>query len=68
MTTHDMAHFVSEHTGDFSGLPMGWSTLTGGGLELITSFAVDALGWPTEETDPKTKRRRLRPMPRAWIS
>jgi RHS repeat-associated protein len=34
-----------------SGLPSGWSTPSGGGLNLITQFTVDALGRPTEETD-----------------
>jgi RHS repeat-associated protein len=42
-------------TGDFSGLPSGWSTPTGGGLELITSYAVDGLGRPTQVTDPAGK-------------
>jgi RHS repeat-associated protein len=39
-------------TSDFSSLPSGWTTPTGGGLELITSYQVDALGRTTEETDP----------------
>jgi hypothetical protein len=39
-------------TGDFTGLPTGWSTPTGGGLHLITQYVVDSQGRPTEETDP----------------
>jgi RHS repeat-associated protein len=39
-------------TGDFSNLPSGWSTPTGGGLHLITQFVVDGLGRPTKITDP----------------
>ena len=39
-------------TGDFSGLPTGWTTPAGGGLELITQYVVDALGRPTQETSP----------------
>jgi YD repeat-containing protein len=40
------------HTGDFQNLPSGWTTPTGGGLHLITSYVVDGLGRPTEITDP----------------
>ncbi len=39
-------------TGDFSNLPTGWTTPSGGGLELITTYQVDSLGRTTEETDP----------------
>jgi hypothetical protein len=39
-------------TGDFTGLPTGWSTPSGGGLHLITQFVVGALGRPTQVTDP----------------
>jgi RHS repeat-associated protein len=39
-------------TGDFQNLPSGWSTPSGGGLHLITSFVVDGLGRPTQITDP----------------
>jgi YD repeat-containing protein len=39
-------------TGDFTNLPTGWTTPTGGGLELITAYEVDALGRTTKETDP----------------
>jgi RHS repeat-associated protein len=39
-------------TGDFTGLPSGWTTPTGGGLELITQNTVDALGRTTKGIDP----------------
>lgn len=39
-------------TSDFSGLPTGWTTPTGGGAELITSMAVDGLGRITELSSP----------------
>jgi RHS repeat-associated protein len=39
-------------TGEFTGLPAGWSTPAGGGLNLVTSYVVDALGRTTEETSP----------------
>jgi YD repeat-containing protein len=39
-------------TGDFSGLPTGWSTPTGGGLHLLTQVTVDGLGRATQVTDP----------------
>ncbi|MFL5241992.1 MAG: RHS repeat domain-containing protein [Gemmataceae bacterium] len=39
-------------TGDFTGLPTGWTTPSGGGLHLITQLAVDGLGRPTQLTDP----------------
>jgi RHS repeat-associated protein len=34
------------------GLPSGWSTPSGGGLNLVTAMAVDALGRTTQLTDP----------------
>jgi RHS repeat-associated protein len=34
------------------GLPSGWSTPSGGGLNLVTTMAVDALGRTTQLTDP----------------
>jgi hypothetical protein len=37
---------------EFSNLPTGWSTLSGGGLNLVTTDQVDALGRTTEETSP----------------
>ncbi len=39
-------------TGDFQNLPSGWSTPAGGGLHLIISASVDALGRATAYTDP----------------
>ena len=39
-------------TGSFTGLPTGWSTPSGGGLHLTTSYAVDRLGREIRETDP----------------
>jgi hypothetical protein len=39
-------------TGDFADLPSGWTTPTGGGLELISAFQVDALGRATRTTSP----------------
>ena len=42
----------TDHTGDFTGLPTGWSTPTGGGLHLVITARVDALGRIIEQTDP----------------
>jgi hypothetical protein len=39
-------------TSEFTGLPAGWSTPAGGGLNLLTVYTVDALGRDTQETDP----------------
>jgi RHS repeat-associated protein len=39
-------------TGDFIGLPTGWTTPTGGGLHLITQMEVDGLGRTTKLTQP----------------
>jgi RHS repeat-associated protein len=39
-------------TTDFADLPSGWSTPTGGGLELISAYQVDALGRVTQATSP----------------
>ncbi len=39
-------------TGDFSNQPSGWSTPTGGGLHLISTYEVDDLGRTTKLTDP----------------
>ncbi len=35
-----------------SGIPSGWSTPTGGGLNLVTLYTVDLFGRPTKITDP----------------
>ena len=40
-------------TGDFADLPSGWATPTGGGLHLVTTYEVDALGRVTRMTDPE---------------
>jgi RHS repeat-associated protein len=37
---------------DFQNLPSGWTTPSGGGLHLITTYAVDPLGRTTQVTDP----------------
>ncbi|MDY3558363.1 RHS repeat-associated core domain-containing protein [Gemmata sp. JC673] len=39
-------------TGTFSGLPSGWSTPSGAGLHLTTSYEVDTLGRATKVTHP----------------
>src|SRR5579884_1873555 len=39
-------------SGEFTNLPSGWSTPSGGGLNLVTQYQVDALGRTTEETSP----------------
>src|SRR5262249_31286489 len=38
---------------DFANLPSGWSTPSGGGLHLIMTYEVDALGRATKETTPE---------------
>ena len=47
-----IADVNTQDTGDFSGLPTGWTTPAGGGLELITTMQVDALGRTVQQTDP----------------
>ncbi len=44
----------TDDTSDFDAgtLPSGWTTPSGGGLELITTYEVDQLGRTTEETSP----------------
>src|SRR5207248_2285494 len=44
----------TSNTSDFTGLPSGWSTPTGGGLHLITLYEVDNQGRTTKMTDPTT--------------
>src|SRR5262249_7255699 len=39
-------------SGEFTNLPSGWTTPSGGGLNLVTSDVVDALGRTTKETSP----------------
>jgi len=38
-------------TTDFTGLPTGWVTPSGGGLHLISTFVVDSLGRATQSSD-----------------
>lgn len=40
------------NTSDFANLPSGWSTPSGAGLHLISTFEVDSLGRTTKSTDP----------------
>src|SRR5262249_11273481 len=42
----------TSQTSDFTGLPSGWSTPSGGGLHLKTLMEVDSLGRTTKLTDP----------------
>ncbi len=42
----------TSNSSDFSNLPAGWQTPSGGGLNLVTLTTVDALGRPTAVTDP----------------
>jgi RHS repeat-associated protein len=46
-----IADVNTNDTGDFSNLPSGWTTPSGGGLELITQMQVDGLGRITKLTD-----------------
>jgi RHS repeat-associated protein len=41
------------HASDFTGLPSGWATPSGGGLHLMTLRGVDDQGRTTKLTDPK---------------
>ncbi len=50
--TKMIADVDTTHTSDFTGLPSGWSTPSGGGLHLITQHEVDGLGRDTKLTDP----------------
>jgi RHS repeat-associated protein len=50
--TKSIADVDTTRTGDFSNLPSGWSTPSGGGLHLIWSTEVDNLGRATKVTDP----------------
>ena len=42
----------TSQTSEFTSLPSGWSTPSGGGLNLVTQYVVDDQGRPTEEFDP----------------
>src|SRR5262249_17751024 len=46
---HDV---TTADTGEFTGLPAGWSTPAGGGLNLVTTAQVDSLGRDVQQTDP----------------
>jgi hypothetical protein len=43
----------ADNTDDFTNLPAGWTTPSGGGLHLITTMQVDALGRTTSVTSPE---------------
>jgi len=49
--TKSIVDVDTSETGDFTGKPSGWTTPTGGGLHLITTYEVDGLGRTTKETD-----------------
>jgi YD repeat-containing protein len=42
----------ASQTSQFAGLPSGWATPTGGGLNLVTTYQVDGLGRATKAVDP----------------
>src|SRR5262249_33692959 len=46
-----IADVDTTQTGTFSNKPSGWSTPTGGGLHLTTTYEVDGQGRVTKETD-----------------
>src|SRR5579862_1493047 len=48
-----IADVNTANTGDFFGLPSGWTTVSGGGLHLKSLMVVDGLGRNTKLTDPK---------------
>jgi RHS repeat-associated protein len=50
--TETITDVNTNNPSDFTGLPSGWSTPAGGGLNLVMTYQVDALGRPTKETDP----------------
>ncbi|MFO0847175.1 MAG: RHS repeat-associated core domain-containing protein [Gemmataceae bacterium] len=50
--TKSITDVNTTQTSTFSGLPSGWSTPTGGGLHLTTTYEVDNLGRATKVTDP----------------
>ena len=50
--TKAIADVDTTHTSDFTDLPTGWSTPSGGGLHLITTDETDGLGRVTKETSP----------------
>jgi YD repeat-containing protein len=48
----DIVDVNTADSSEFTNLPSGWSTPTGGGLNLVTQYQVDALGRTTKETSP----------------
>jgi RHS repeat-associated protein len=50
--TETITDVDTTQTSYFANLPTGWSTPTGGGLNLVTTYEVDALGRVTKETSP----------------
>ena len=48
----DIQDVNTADTSEFTDLPSGWSTPSGGGLNLVTQDVVDDKGRTTEETDP----------------
>ncbi|HEV3440511.1 MAG TPA: hypothetical protein VG122_24365 [Gemmata sp.] len=50
--TEQIQDVNTSDTSEFSNLPSGWTTPTGGGLNLITTYEVDVLGRVIETTDP----------------
>ncbi len=47
-----IADVDTARTGDFAGLPSGWSTPSGGGLHLINAYQFDDLGRTVKAVDP----------------
>jgi RHS repeat-associated protein len=50
--TESIQDVNTSDTGEFQNLPAGWVTPAGGGLNLVTTYQIDALGRPTQVTDP----------------
>jgi len=48
----DIVDVNTADSSEFTNLPSGWSTPTGGGLNLVAQYQVDALGRTTKETSP----------------
>jgi RHS repeat-associated protein len=48
----DIVDVDTTQTGTFANLPSGWSTPSGGGLHLTTTYEVDSLGRATKVTHP----------------
>src|SRR5262249_22323838 len=50
--TNSIVDVDTTKTTEFQNLPSGWSTPSGGGLNLITTYQVDNLGRPTRQVNP----------------